>query len=286
VISAILAQKKPTLSFEFFPPKDDQAAVTLWQSFESLLAAGADFASVTYGAGGSNPERSIEVVERMAKHLPTIGHLTAVGASRASNAKVVDRFESSGVASILALRGDAPKDNPGALEQGEFKTALQLIEATRVISSLEIGVAAFPDGHPESINIEQDARVLKLKQDAGAKYAITQLFFSIDAYLRLIETSSKAGADLPVLAGLMPFSNAKQVVRMAAMSQAPLPADLVEKLEAATDLDAAKIGMEFTVELGNRLLAAGAPGLHIFTLNQSKAALELASATGLVSPNQ
>jgi methylenetetrahydrofolate reductase (NADPH) len=206
-----------------------------------------------------------------------------VGATRASTHDTIRRFEAAGVASLLALRGDSPKANPNALAEGELKTALELVELAQQVSSLEVGVAAFPEGHPESPDLAHDAMVLALKAGAGAKYAMTQLFFNLDAYFALIESARVAGAAIPVIPGLMPIHNAKQVIRMAAMSGASIPANLLSKLEDADESSARKIGMDFTINLGAKLLDSGAPGLHIFTLNQSAAALELARGVGLCS---
>ena len=275
---------RKTLSFEFFPPKDDAAEEVLYTAFANLLELAPDFVSVTYGAGGSNPERSIAVVEHMAAQVATIGHLTCVGATVAGTQDIIERFERAGVEAILALRGDSPKDNPDALQQGEFKTALELVSQANVRSHIEVGVAAFPEGHPESKNFEQDIMVLKLKQDAGAKFAITQLFFDVNDYLRLTDEARQAGVTLPILPGLMPISNAKQVIRMAGLSSAKIPGDLLSKLEGASDDEEAKeVGMAFTIQLGKELLSAGAPGLHIFCLNQSMAASRVAKAVGLAS---
>jgi len=286
-VTAIIENRRalgaPTLSFEFFPPKDEAGEVSLWHTFDEVLAAGADFVSVTYGAGGSNRDTSLGIVARMAPQITTVGHLTAVGATRASTQDIIRRFEDAGVASLLALRGDSPKDNPNALAEGELKTALELVQLAHQDSTLEVGVAAFPEGHPESPDLAHDAMVLALKATAGAKYAMTQLFFDLDAYFALIESARAVGAVLPVIPGLMPINNAKQVIRMAAMSGAAMPTELLSRLEAADEATARRIGMAFTVDLGVKLLEAGAPGLHIFTLNQSSAALELARGVGLCS---
>lgn len=273
--------KAPTLSFEFFPPKDEAGEATLWSTFDEILAVGADLVSVTYGAGGSNSARTLDIVERMAGQITTVGHLTAVGATRAGTLDIIRRFEDAGVASLLALRGDPPKENPNALAEGELKTALELVELAREASSLEVGVAAFPEVHPESPNMAHDSMVLGLKQAAGASFAITQLFFSLDAFLALRESADKAGATLPIVPGLMPFNNAKQVIRMAAMSGASIPNDLLTRLEDASEAEARRIGMDFTINLGLQLLESGVPGLHIYTLNQSVATLELARGIGL-----
>lgn len=282
VSKARLALGEPTLSFEFFPPKDDAGEATLWNSFEKLLGVSPDFVSVTYGAGGSNRERSLAVVDKMAKEVLTIGHLTCVGASRESTTEIIRRFESAGVGAILALRGDSPKDDPDALQKGELKSALELVDLVHEETSLEVGVAAFPEVHPESPDMAHDSRVLKLKQIAGASFAVTQLFFSVDAYNKLVESAKAAGAVIPIVPGLMPISNAKQVVRMAELSGAKIPDDLLAKFESARDdAHAREIGMEYSIKLAVDLVAAGAPGIHIFSLNSHLAAIELARAAGL-----
>ncbi|MBP6042910.1 MAG: methylenetetrahydrofolate reductase [Rhodoluna sp.] len=270
-----------TLSFEFFPPKDEDAAVSLWRNYSKLLEVSPDFVSVTYGAGGSNRETSLGVVDRMAKDVLTIGHLTCVGSTNVGSREIIKHFEQAGVGSILALRGDSPRDQPDALEKGELKTAIELVELVRAESSLEVGVAAFPEKHPESPSLHHDADVLALKQNAGASYAMTQLFFTVDAYLELQQKASLAGTSLPIIPGVMPISNASKVLRMAEMSGAAVPSDLLAKLQNADEHEARIIGMDYSVELANDLLAAGAPGLHIFTLNFSKAAIEVAKGCGL-----
>lgn len=272
---------RPSLSFEFFPPKDDEAQASLHAAFARLLELNPDFVSVTYGAGGSNQERSFGVVEHMAAQVATIGHLTCVGATRQSATDAIARLTGLGVAGILALRGDAPLNNPDALHQGEFQQAVELVELVKTQTSVEIGVAAFPEGHPESANLDQDTKVLKLKQDAGASFAITQLFFFAEDYFAMIDSARAAGVTMPIVPGVMPISNTRQVLRMAELSGSKVPADLVERLEAATDEEAKAIGMEFTIELARQLLVGGAPGLHVYCLNQSKAATELVRAVGL-----
>ena len=282
VLQARAALGQKSLSFEFFPPKDG-AEDTMWKTFEAILNVDSDFVSVTYGAGGSNQEKSFLVLEGMASHILTVGHLTCVGASAQSTRETIQRFEQLGVRSILALRGDSPKNDPEALEKGELKTALELVEIVHEVSNLEVGVAAFPELHPESPDAAHDAKVLKLKQDAGASYGLTQLFFAPEYYTNMVSTAAQAGVELPIIPGLMPVSNAKQLLRMAALSGAAVPAELAHQLETSDEATARKIGMDFTINLGRQLLELGAPGLHIFTLNQSEAALELASGVGLIN---
>lgn len=285
-ISEISAARRhaaePTLSFEFFPPKDEVGEANLWNAFEKLLEVSPDYVSVTYGAGGSNRERSLAVVERMSKQVLTIGHLTCVGATKSSTLEIVKFFEQVGVGAILALRGDSPKDDPDALSKGELKTALELVDLVREATDLEVGVAAFPEVHPESPNMEHDSKVLALKQASGAKFAVTQLFFSVQAYTDLVASAQAAGASLPIVPGVMPISNAKQIVRMAELSGAAIPDELLAEFDQADDEDQAReIGMAYSTQLAKDLVAAGAPGIHIFTLNHHAAALELARGAGL-----
>jgi methylenetetrahydrofolate reductase (NADPH) len=282
VSAARKAAAEPTLSFEFFPPKDEAGEANLWSAFQKLLEVSPDYVSVTYGAGGSNRERSLAVVDRMAGQVLTIGHLTCVGATKQSTLEILQHFERAGVGAILALRGDAPKDDPDALGKGELKTALELVELVHESTKLEVGVAAFPEVHPESPNMEHDSKVLALKQAAGAGFAVTQLFFSVQAYLDLVASAQAAGATLPIIPGVMPISNAKQVVRMAELSGAAIPAELIAKFDAAADESEARvIGMAYSTQLAKDLVAAGAPGVHIFTLNHHAAAIELARGAGL-----
>ncbi|MEN9737811.1 MAG: hypothetical protein RJA26_1044 [Actinomycetota bacterium] len=281
VLQARAEQGQKSLSFEFFPPKPG-AESSMWDTFEKVLEVGADFISVTYGAGGSNQETSFQVLDRMAPQILTVGHLTCVGASRQSVKHTISRFEAAGVRSILALRGDAPKDDPDALSKGQLKTALELVELVHSETSLEVGVAAFPEGHPESPSLRHDAEVLWKKQAAGASYAMTQLFFGVHHYTEQVAAAAEVGVNIPIIPGLMPVSNAKQLLRMAQMSGAAVPSDLAHQLETSDEEAARRIGMEYTINLGRELLAAGAPGLHIFTLNKSEAAMELAAGVGLI----
>ena len=279
MIASLFQGSEPTLSFEFFPPKDESSEPALWSSFDALLELSPDFVSVTYGAGGSNQQKSLAILRSMAKRIPTIGHLTCVGATVDSTRATIKQFEDAGVSAILAIRGDSPKDRPNALAEGELKTALELVQQVHAVSQLEVAVAAFPEKHPESNSIAHDVTVLKLKQDAGATFAFTQLFFHVDAYLALIAEARSAGVTIPIVPGVMPISNVRGVLRMAQLSGATVPPELVAKLEAATDDEQAReIGMEFTVNFSKQLLAAGAPGLHIFSLNHHRAAEQLARA--------
>jgi methylenetetrahydrofolate reductase (NADPH) len=279
-IGLLLSSSRPTISFEFFPPKDEQGFESLRASFAELSKLSPDFISVTYGAMGSNQDRSLAVVQEFANQVPTIAHLTCIGATTKSLTSLLDQYATSEVAAILALRGDLPKDYVGA-PFGDFATATDLVELVKV-SSFEIGVAAFPEKHPESPSLEHDLAVLKIKQDAGASFAMTQLFFDIEAYFDLVSAAREVGIVIPVVPGLMPIANAKQVLRMAEMSGARVPDVLLKSLELAEDENQARaIGMEFSVNLAKELTSRGAPGLHIFTLNHHRATIELLQGAGL-----
>lgn len=280
VIQSLNRPDRPTLSFEFFPPKDEAGATTLWNSFEVLSELKPDFVSVTYGAMGSNQETSLAVVERFAPKVPTIAHLTCIGASEQSISNLLNSYSSYGVAGLLALRGDVPAGQ--SAPKGHFSHAVDLVRFAKERSELEIGVAAFPEMHPESPSLDFDVHVIREKVDAGASFGMTQLFFTAEAYFELVARFAKSGVTVPIVPGVMPIANAKQVLRMAEMSGAAVPESLQNQLLAAeNDEMAREVGMAYSAKLAKELLAGGAPGIHIFTLNQFKAAKELSQAVGL-----
>ena len=275
ITNSLTNASRPTLSFEFFPPKDESGWVNLKSSIEHLQSVSPDFVSVTYGAMGSNQETSLAVVEHLADRVPTIAHLTCIGASQSSISQLLEKYENAGVAGILALRGDLPA-GLSEFPPSDYTFALDLVGQVQESTNLEIGVATFPEKHPESPSIERDIEILKMKQDAGASFGMTQLFFNVDAYTSLITKAKLAGVTLPIVPGVMPIANAKQVLRMAQMSGASVPSDLERALmQASDDSEARAIGMDFTVKLVEELKQLGAPGIHIFTLNHHVAALEL-----------
>jgi methylenetetrahydrofolate reductase (NADPH) len=280
-IAKALTAAAPTLSFEFFPPKDEAGANSLRNSIEELMTLSPDFVSVTYGAMGSNQDSSVAIVEQLSKIVATVAHLTCIGASTSGIQNLLTLYQSAGVAAILALRGDKPK---GYDEQpaGDFTYASDLVRQVKQFTSFEVGVAAFPEKHPESHSLADDIRILKMKQDTGASFAMTQLFFDVEAYSQLVSSARAEGVTIPIIPGVMPFENARQVLRMAQMSGATVPPELDLKLSQAFSEEAARtIGMDFSVHLVQDLLAAGAPGIHIFTLNQHRATLELANSANL-----
>ena len=280
-IPGMLTSPTPSVSFEFFPPKDDAGEAALWDAIRRLESVRPAFVSVTYGAGGSSQDRTVRVTERIAREttLTPLAHLTCVGASVAALRQVVGLYAASGVRNILALRGDPP-GNPGgewvAHPEG-LNHATDLVELIRPLGDFTIGVAAFPDVHPASPDLDHDVEVLVRKADAGASFAITQMVFDADTYLRLRDRVARRRPDLPISPGLMPVTNFKQVARMSQLMGTPLPPAVVSRLEAVADDPAAtrEVGVQIATELAQRMLAEGAPGLHFITMNRSTATLDV-----------
>ncbi|MEJ5945863.1 methylenetetrahydrofolate reductase [Pseudokineococcus basanitobsidens] len=292
VLAALRADGRPSLSFEFFPPRDDAGEQVLWRSLRRVEPLEPTFVSVTYGAGGSTRDRTVRATRALAEQttMSPVAHLTCVSASRAELRRVVGEYVDAGVSSVLALRGDPPggPGTPFERHPEGLGTALELVELLRTLGGFTVGVAAFPQPHPESADADADARVLALKARAGASFAVTQLFFEARLYTDLVQRSLDHGCDIPVLPGLMPMTSLKQAGTVAKLSGSPVPERLAERLAEAERTGGPeavrRAGVQATVELGAELLEAGAPGLHLYTLNRSSASLEVARSLGLGSP--
>jgi methylenetetrahydrofolate reductase (NADPH) len=280
-IADLLANGR-TFSFEFFPPKTDAAQLTLGRTIAELEPLTPSFVSVTYGAGGGTRHRTREVVTwvRRETHITPMAHLTCVGHTRAEIAEILAQYREAGIENLLALGGDPPAD-PADVRPTDYTYALELIDDIDRADHFCVGVAAHPEVHPRSPDRETDRRFLadKLRR---ADFAITQFFFETEHYVRLVDELAALGVDKPMIPGIMPVTNRSQVERMAQLSGAAFPAWLAERLAGATDADEVRrIGVEVATNLCAELLAAGAPGLHFYTLNRSTATREIYAALGL-----
>jgi methylenetetrahydrofolate reductase (NADPH) len=274
----------PTASFEFFPPKTDEGDRNLRDTLNELEPLGPSFVSVTYGAGGSTRDRThrivVDILERTS--MTPMAHLTSVAHTRDELRGILERYRDAGVENILALRGDPPRDDPDAFH--ELEHAIELVELAREVGGeqFSIGVAAHPEVHPQSTSREEDRRHLAAKL-SEADFGITQFFFSCDDYTRMLDELDELGCDTPVIPGIMPVTNVGQIVRFAELSGAAFPADLAERLHAVEDdpAEVRRIGVEVATELCVELLECGAPGLHFYTLNRSRATREIHANLGL-----
>ncbi|MGC8626497.1 MAG: methylenetetrahydrofolate reductase [Acidimicrobiales bacterium] len=269
-----------TFSFEFFPPKSDEELLALVQVLRDLEPLRPSFVSVTYRGGPSSRQRTTDLVRSILRRtsLTPMAHLTCAGHTRLELADILVTFRKDGVENLMALGGDPL---PAPAPPGELDHAVQLVELARAIGGFCIGVAAHPAGNPRSPDLASDRRFLARKLQS-ADFAITQFFFSVSDYLRLVDGLALLGVDKPVIPGIMPVTSTKQVPRMAQMG-APVPRALVEAMEAAAQRgdDVAKVGIAAATELCSRLLDEGAPGLHFYTLNRSGATREIYANLGL-----
>jgi methylenetetrahydrofolate reductase (NADPH) len=283
----LLAQGGRSFSFEFFPPKDEAGEQQLWEAIETLEAYRPSFVSVTYGAGGGTRDKTIAITGRIARDtsLTPVAHLTCVGHTRAELESILDSYAGEGIEHVMLLRGD-PSDGPRAewvATDGGLTYAVELVELARSRGDFRIGVAAFPEGHPSAASRDADADVLAAKARAGAEFAVTQMFFRAQDYFDLVERVRARGVDIPILPGIMPILNLNAIRRQGELIGTEVPTALVARISAHEGDPAAMRteGIAIAAELCEELLAGGAPGLHFYTLNRSKATLEIFAALNL-----
>jgi len=280
--------ERMTVSVEFFPPKDEAGVSRLWAASSALEIISPDFISVTYGAGGSTRDRTIQITKEITQRTgrSTVAHLTCVGSTKSELIEILAQYKGAGIKTILALRGD-PVGGPAApwvTTPGGFDHSDQLVELAMAQGGFEVGVAAFPDSHPASSNdFNKDIDVLIRKEELGASFATTQFFFDSSKWQNLVSKLEARGSKLPVIAGILPVTNVKQLQRMAELGGTPIPANIAKIFsDIADDADAVrKVGVELATKLCQELIGLNVPGIHFYTMNTADATLEICQNLGL-----
>ncbi|CAN5451958.1 methylenetetrahydrofolate reductase [NAD(P)H] [soil metagenome] len=280
-IRDLLRPDQPSFSFEFFPPKTDQGEENLFTAIAELEHLHPTFVSVTYGAGGSTRHRTLRIVQRIAAETSMLpmAHLTCVSATCEEIGATIDELANAGIRNVMALRGDMPGGTDVRWEAtpGGLTNAAELVRLLHQRGAFCVGVASFPEGHPESADRDVDAQHLAAKLNAGADFAITQLFFRADDYFSHVDKVRAQGSEAPIIPGVMPVTNVGQIQRFTELSGAVFPDDIAGRLHAvADDPDKVRaVGVEVSTELCRDLLDGGAPGIHFYTLNRSTATREV-----------
>ncbi len=266
-------------SFEFFPPKTPKGEAQLENTLEALSQMNPDFVSVTYGAGGSTREKTEQIVLNISNkyRIEVMPHLTCVGHSHEDIKSMLQKYQENGITNILALRGDLPRE--GQLIQGGPEHAIDIIEIAKEIGGFTIGAAGFPEKHPEAISLDQDIKFLKSKVNAGTDFIITQLFFDNRLYFDYVAKARRAGITIPIIPGIMPITKVEQLQRFHEISGCSIPEEFETSLKRENDPKyIEEIGLAYCAAQCADLLSKGAPGIHLYTLNQSRSCTTIRAA--------
>ena len=279
-IDQILGLGRPTVSFEFFPPKNEQGFAQLYQTIEELKPHHPSYVSVTYGAGGSTRQKTVDLVGKIQNEIGirSMAHLTCVGHTAEEIGGILDELWNSGIRNVLALRGDPPAGQSSFIPtEGGFAYASELVKYVASRHDFAIGIAGYPEGHPQCLNRTRDLEHLKRKVDNGGRFIITQLFFDNADFYRFRETARTMGIKVPIIAGIMPITNVSQIKRFVSMCGAKIPQQLLLKLESVeNDPEAVyAAGVEYAARQCQDLVFHGVDGIHFYTLNKSKATVQI-----------
>ncbi len=288
-IDEILRERRPVFSFEFFPPKTDAGYENLRATLDALRDDEPNFVSVTYGALGSTRDRTIDIVKWIKQDLgiEAMAHFTCVGATREELRETLGEIEAAGVQNVLALRGDPPAgETEWKPTEGGLLYSTELIELLRSDFGFAVGAAAFPEVHPEAESGEADIRFLRAKQDAGAQFLITQLFYDNELYFDFVARAREAGITVPIIPGIMPVTSFRNIKRITELCKSEIPEPFERELEAREDDEAAvqDLGVAYATLQCVDLLARGAPGIHFYTLNRSPATRAILAALRAAQP--
>jgi methylenetetrahydrofolate reductase (NADPH) len=276
----ILLKDQFTLSFEVFPPVREGNFDSLYATIEELIKINPHFISITYGAGGSTRDKTVEIASRIKNEFgqEVLAHLTCVQATAEDTAEILDKFKAENIENVLALRGDPPKEEKAFLKpEGGFGHANELVEFIKMKDDFSIGVAGYPEGHIEAPNLDVDITNLKRKVDAGADFIITQLFFNNDDFYRFRDLSIAKGIRIPIIPAIFPIFNYKQISRIASLCGARLPSKLHDKLDKVSNKseEVEKYGIEYATRQSEELLDNNIPGLHFYSMNRSRHVIQI-----------
>jgi methylenetetrahydrofolate reductase (NADPH) len=290
-IDEIIARRGPTFSVEFFPPKTDEAREGLFATARSLNELGLDFVSVTYGAGGSTREGTVEITKTLKDELAleVMAHLSCVGETREGISATLDRIEAAGIDNVFALRGDPPRGEKDFVQpEGGLGSAAELADFISSGWDFTVGGACFPEVHPEAPDLDTDLAYLKTKVEAGASFLITQLFFDNQVYFDFVAAARERGIDVPILAGVIPVASFAQTKRICELCDATIPERLEAAFQAAEGDERAEfeLGIAFAAQQCTELLLAGVPGIHFYALNRAPATRAVLGALKAAKPWQ